>query len=212
MTLPSAIFRLANAAASGKSGAHAANLAAHCAGTAETSISRIRIKSEARDLQYIVGARLKELPKDLKERILDLAVYQPTGKLTRKLGRNAHPAQAFSGRGFRLFIKIERGARLEVDEKKIEEAARWDGLKGFVTNAPNMGHFELFARYRELGSSNISSIRKRALNELSSRRPLRACCRTGCRCSIHFTTRTERRTRSEPTWCSTISTLRRKMD
>ena len=75
MALPSAIFKMANAAASGKSGEHAANLAARRAGNGETSISRIRIKSEARDLQYIVGARLKELPKDLKERILDLAVY-----------------------------------------------------------------------------------------------------------------------------------------
>ena len=34
---------------------------------------------EERDLQYIVGARLKSLPKDLKERILDLDAYSPTG-------------------------------------------------------------------------------------------------------------------------------------
>ena len=37
-----------------------------------------------------------------------------------------------------------------MDEDKIKEAARWDGLKGVVTNAPDMGHSELFARYREL--------------------------------------------------------------
>ena len=30
---------------------------------------------EERNLQYIVGARLKSLPKDLKERILDLGAY-----------------------------------------------------------------------------------------------------------------------------------------
>ena len=34
---------------------------------------------EERDLQYIVGARLKSLPKDLKERMLDLDAYSPTG-------------------------------------------------------------------------------------------------------------------------------------
>ena len=143
---------------------------------------------EERNLQYIVGARLKSLPKGLKERILDLDAYAPTGgsedslsaefehkgrrivvgwsrkrarkdaadrkkaidKLTRKLSRSANPAQALSGRGFGRFVKLDGKARLELDEKKIEEAARWDGLKGVVTNAPDMGHSELFARYREL--------------------------------------------------------------
>ncbi len=143
---------------------------------------------EDRDLQYIVGARLKSLPKDLKERILDLEAYKTTGgsedslsaefkhkgrrivvgwsrkrakkdaadrkkaidKLVRKLGRSANPAQALSGRGFGRFVKLTGKARLEVDETKIKEAARWDGLKGVVTNTPDMGHSELFARYREL--------------------------------------------------------------
>ena len=143
---------------------------------------------EERNLQYIVGARLKSLPKMLKERILDLGAYQPVGgseglrsaefehkgsrivvgwsrkrakkdaadrkkavdKLVRKLGRSANPAQALSGRGFGRFVKLAGKARLEVDEDKIKEAARWDGLKGVVTNAPDMGHSELFDRYREL--------------------------------------------------------------
>ena len=143
---------------------------------------------EERNLQYIVGARLKSLPKDLKERILDLDAYKTTGgsedslsaefehkgrrivvgwsrkragkdaadrrkaidKLVRKLGRSANPAQALSGRGFGRFVKLTGKARLEVDETKIKEAARWDGLKGVATNTPDMGHSELFARYREL--------------------------------------------------------------
>ena len=143
---------------------------------------------EDRDLQYIVGARLKSLPKDLKERILDLDAYKTAGgseglrsaefehkgrrivvgwsrkrarkdaadrkkaidKLVRKLGRSANPAQALSGRGFGRFVKLTGKARLELDETKIKEAARWDGLKGVVTNAPDMGHSELFDRYREL--------------------------------------------------------------
>ncbi len=143
---------------------------------------------EERNLQYIVGARLKSLPKDLKERILDLGAYNPVGgseglrsaefehkgrrivvgwsrkrakkdaadrrkavdKLVRKLGRSANPAQALSGRGFGRFVKLTGKARLELDETKIKEAARWDGLKGVVTNAPDMGHSELFDRYREL--------------------------------------------------------------
>ena len=145
---------------------------------------------EDRGLQCIVGARLKALPKALKERILDLESYKPTGgsresrsaefeckgrrivvgwsraraakdaadrrkaveKLVKKLRRSANPAQALSGRGFGRFVKVEGAARLEIDEEKIREAARWDGIKGIVTNidAPGMGHAELFSRYREL--------------------------------------------------------------
>ena len=55
--------------------------------------------------------------------------------------------RALSGRGFRRFIKVEGNARLQMDEEKIKEAARWDGLKGIVTNAFGMGHAELFAHY-----------------------------------------------------------------
>ena len=122
---------------------------------------------ENRGLQYIVGARLKSLPKALKERILDLDSYRSVGgskesrsaefehrgrrivvgwsraraekdaadrrkaveKPAQKLNRSANPAQALSSRGFGRFVKVEGDARLEVDEDKIEEAARWDGLK-----------------------------------------------------------------------------------
>lgn len=143
---------------------------------------------EDRGLQYIVGARLKSLPKALKEQILDLGSYRQIGgskdslsaefehrgrrivvgwsraravkdaadrrkavdKLIKKLGNTDNPAQALSGRGFGRFVKVEGKARLKVDEDKIKEAARWDGLKGIVTNASGMGHAELFARYREL--------------------------------------------------------------
>ena len=47
-------------------------------------------------------------------------------------------------------MKIEGKARLEVDKKKIEEAARWDGLQGVAASASDMGHSQPFARYREL--------------------------------------------------------------
>ena len=47
-------------------------------------------------------------------------------------------------------MRRTRDARLEVDEDYIEEAARWDGLKGTAANASGMGHAEMFARCREL--------------------------------------------------------------
>ena len=66
--------------------------------------------------------------------------------------RSGHqgPKGEGSDRGLGRFVKLDGKARLELDETKIEAAARWDGLKGVVTNAPDMGHSKLFARYREL--------------------------------------------------------------
>ena len=142
---------------------------------------------EARGLQYIVGSQLKSLPMELKERILDLESYQPTGgsedlrssefehkgrrivvgwsqkrakraaayrkravaTLIWRLGRSANPAQLLSGRVSGKFVKVTGNARPEVDEEKIKEAARWDGLKGVVTNAPDMAHSDLLARYQD---------------------------------------------------------------
>ena len=71
-------------------------------------------------------------------------------KLARKLRRSANPAQALSGLGIERFVKVEGDAQLSVDEEQIKEAARWDGLKGIVTNTSGMDHVELFARCREL--------------------------------------------------------------
>ena len=56
-----------------------------------------------------------------------------------------------SGSSFGRFVKVEGEDRLKVDEDKIKKAARWDGLKGIITNAREMSHSELLARYREFG-------------------------------------------------------------
>ena len=66
-----------------------------------------------------------------------------------KLDHSTNPARTRSGRVSGQFVKITEDARPEVDEEKINEAARWDGLKGIVTNAPDMAHSELLARCQD---------------------------------------------------------------
>ena len=39
-----------------------------------------------------------------------------------------------SQRGYNKFLKLTGEVTVEIDESKIEEAARWDGLKGYLTN------------------------------------------------------------------------------
>ena len=69
-------------------------------------------------------------------------------KLIKKLERSDNPKELLSNHGNKRFIAMESAARL--DEDKIREAERWDGLQGIVTNIRDMPHRELFARYRDL--------------------------------------------------------------
>ena len=69
-------------------------------------------------------------------------------KLIKKLERSDNPKELLSNHGNKRFIAVKGRARL--DEDKIREAERWDGLQGIVTNIRDMSHRELFARYRDL--------------------------------------------------------------
>ena len=39
-----------------------------------------------------------------------------------------------NNRGYNKFLKLTGKVAVEIDEPRIEQAARWDGLKGYVTN------------------------------------------------------------------------------
>ena len=48
-----------------------------------------------------------------------------SGKLTK---------EHLNNRGYNRFLKLTGEVTVEIDESQIEEAARWDGLKGYLTN------------------------------------------------------------------------------
>ena len=47
-------------------------------------------------------------------------------------------------------VRMKGEGRWEMDPKKVREAARWDGLRGVVTNVRGWGFEQVFERYREL--------------------------------------------------------------
>lgn len=143
---------------------------------------------EAAGHRYIVGARLRGLPKALKDRILDVGRYRrveggeaggkvgvfrhrgrrivvayspkrarkdaadrqrAVRRLLGRLDRNRRPKSLVSG-GAARFVRMRGKGRWELDPDKIAAAARWDGLRGVVTNARGMPAAELFERYRGL--------------------------------------------------------------
>ena len=141
-------------------------------------------------VNYIVGAKLKTLPKTIKNRILD-ADYniEPV-----KIRSDAHAVNEFEHEGRRLivgyskkrakkdaadrqrlidrllkkqkknkikisdlisnygtkkYITVEKGSA-SVNESKIEDDARWDGIAGVITNHKDKKAGEILSRYREL--------------------------------------------------------------
>lgn len=49
-----------------------------------------------------------------------------TGKLTKS---------SINNRGYNKYLKLEGEINVVIDKKKIEQDAKWDGLKGYLTNA-----------------------------------------------------------------------------
>jgi transposase len=55
-------------------------------------------------------------------------------KLRKKIKSGKLTKEHINNRGYNKFLKLEGEIRIALDERKITEAARWDGLKGYLTN------------------------------------------------------------------------------
>ena len=55
-------------------------------------------------------------------------------KLRRRIGSGKLTKEQINNRGYNKFLRLQGEVRIEIDESKIKEATRWDGLKGYLTN------------------------------------------------------------------------------
>ena len=139
---------------------------------------------------YIIAARLKNLGKEMKGKIMDKTNYKPFGKeeesgsvtsfplengkrlivhhspkrarkdahdrqeaidkLLGKASKSSNPATLISNFGYRKFIKIDPGATYSIDQDKLDEAEKWDGLHGVVTHGTEMGDHDVLNHYKSL--------------------------------------------------------------
>jgi len=141
---------------------------------------------EEEKLEYIVGDRIKNMPKEIKEKILDeenykeisdgfrIGEFEYKGKklivsyrqkradkdayerdkaikrLKKKLEKQKNAKAYLSNYGNKKYLKIEGTNSIELDEEKIKSAAKWDGLKGVVSNAENITNPEILEQYNNL--------------------------------------------------------------
>lgn len=136
---------------------------------------------EQKDYRFILGARIKNLPKALQTEILSLKlkdgestslktsaghrlVISYSSKRAKKdakdrergieraqklLERDNLTKEKLSNHGYKKFITIQGQATLKLDKAKIREAARWDGLKGYLTNT-ELDENIVMAKYSDL--------------------------------------------------------------
>ena len=125
-------------------------------------------------VRYIVGARLKNLPRVIQQCIVahnyaeqPVWEFEKDGRryvvsYSAKRARKAQHAREQSVARLKELIARNKAIRkhkfLDVtiadhprlNQKAIEEAAQWDGIKGYVTNNRDMTADEVIARYSEL--------------------------------------------------------------
>ena len=71
-------------------------------------------------------------------------------KALRKLQQSANPNALVGISGSKRYIKLTGKSRAVLDEAKLKEDERWDGLHGVITNITTMADTEVLARYAEL--------------------------------------------------------------
>jgi transposase len=163
------------------------------AGAAMLSVDNIRLL-EGRRQPFIVGARIKNLGKELTEKILDKTQYQAlyeakeqqeqvtyrdiniqednlrlivthsplrAGKdrhdrekaieqVKKRLAKSKEPKSLLNNYGYKKYITITGETEISLNEEKIQQAEKWDGLHGIITNIAETTAKELLAHYKGL--------------------------------------------------------------
>lgn len=141
---------------------------------------------EKEGFEYIVGCRLKNLPKKLQKKIITHNNYTQINeeykikklkyngkslivsyssqraakdesdrvraieKLRKKILKSSNPKEYITNYGNKKYLRINGDASIEINEEKIKEDSKWDGLHGVVTNAKKLCNNDILKQYNNL--------------------------------------------------------------
>jgi transposase len=71
-------------------------------------------------------------------------------KLQEKLLKSKNPASLISNYGYKKYLQVNGQATIGVNEEKIKESEKWDGLAGVITNCKHLSNNEIIAHYHSL--------------------------------------------------------------
>lgn len=144
---------------------------------------------EQANIKYVIAAKLKKLPKEIREEILkgngvnirfdkdDYKLQQHIlpnqrrlvvthsdkrarkdrldrervlDKIQKKIGSGKNMKKLVSNRGYQKYLKAEGEGKISLDDEKLAEEEKWDGLHGLITNDGESDALELLQYYRRL--------------------------------------------------------------
>ena len=141
---------------------------------------------EQENIDYIVAARIKNLPRITKEEIFNVKELcnrnkdwffdikcdnnrrlvvsykvkraskdkydreKNLNKLMKKLNFSKNPSSFINNYGYKKFIDIDKNSQVTINEAKITEQERWDGLHGIITNVNELSAKEIYGQYKGL--------------------------------------------------------------
>jgi len=70
-------------------------------------------------------------------------------RLRKQVGSGRMTKEQLNNRGYNKFLKLTGEVAVEIDEAKVAQAARWDGLKGYITNT-DLPPVEIIEHYGQL--------------------------------------------------------------
>lgn len=138
------------------------------------------IALEQNGYEYILGARIKNENKQIKQQILSssfndgdyIVIKKSNSKLIvsysiKRAAKDAHnrnrglqrlekqlksgklTKSSINNKGYNKYLKIEGDIEVKIDYQKYEEDAKWDGLKGYMTNS-RMKPKKIIENYKNL--------------------------------------------------------------
>lgn len=121
---------------------------------------------QAKNYEFILGARIKNESKEIKDKILSLNLKNGESevvdksdlkiiitysdsrakkdksnrekglkKLERRVKSGKLTKNNINNQGYNKYLKLEGELQVSIDKTKFEDDAKWDGLKGYITNA-----------------------------------------------------------------------------
>ena len=71
-------------------------------------------------------------------------------KLLKKLKKSKDASSLISNYGYKKYLKINGKAQVELNQEKLEQEAKWDGLQGLITNVNWLDASEVIGHYKGL--------------------------------------------------------------
>lgn len=109
-----------------------------------TDNKKTAIFEHIKDRQLVVNYSHDRALKDKTDR------EKAVSKLYKKLSKSDDPKSLLSNYGYKKYINLVGDAKIKINETKLQEDAKWDGLLGVITNIKTMAADNILANYRLL--------------------------------------------------------------